>query len=251
MSPANIVTLVLILLIIAILLGRQLRNLLPADHLSAETKDTIKLAMGLIATMTALVLGLLVSSAKGSYDAERTQVVQMTAKIMYVNRLLSLYGPDSMDVRKQFHSAIEDGIRRLWPDDKKLQAELTPNLEAGDSVYLKIEALAPANQAQQKLKALVETGLTDLAQQRALLLAQSQTAISIPMLVVVVSWLFIIFGSFSLLAPPNKTASVALLISSVAVSGAIFLLLELDQPFNGIIRIPNQEMLNALHQLPG
>jgi hypothetical protein len=250
MSPTIVSIIVLILLIVAILIGRQLRQLIPEKRVSEDTKDTVKLAMGLVATMAALLLGLLVSSAKGSYDAERTQVIQMAAKVSYLNRILSLYGPESMDARKQFHEAIEGAIRRLWPKDKRLKAELDPNIEAGDSVYFKLEALAPSTDAQRKLKVLAEAGAADLAQLRALLVAQSESSISTPMLTVVVSWLVVIFGSFSLLAPPNMTANVALFISALAVAGAIFLLLELDSPFDGIIKIPNREMMNALNQLP-
>jgi hypothetical protein len=250
MNPAILATIVLASLVAAIWIGRQLRRVLPEHQLGDETKDTVKLTMGLIGTMTALLLGLLVSSAKGSYDAERTQVVQMAAKVAYLNRILSLYGPESLDARKQIHAAIEDAIRRLWPHDKRLKAELRPNIEAGDSVYFKIEALSPTGEAQQKLKVLAEASAADLAQLRALLVAQSGTSISTPMLAVVVSWLVIIFASFSLLAPPNMTASIALFISSLAVAGAIFLLLELDSPFDGIIKIPSREMMNALNQLP-
>ena len=246
MNPALVGVLVLIGLSVAILFGHKF----PGDQLTAETRDTIKLAIGLIGTMTVLLLGLLVSSAKGTYDAERTQVIQMTAKVAYLNRLLSLYGPDAMDVRKAFHSALQDAIRRIWPNDKSLPAQLAPNTEAGDLVYFKIQALKPSNEAEQKLKSMVEAAAADLAQSRALLVAQSQAAISSAMLVVVISWLVIIFGGFSLIAPPNAPSITALVVSAAAVSAAIFLLLELDHPFTGLIRIPNQEMIDVLNQLP-
>jgi hypothetical protein len=246
MNPALVAVLVLSVLSVAILLGHKF----PGDKLTSETRDTVKLAIGLIGTMTALLLGLLVSSAKGTYDAERTQVIQMTAKVAYLNRLLSLYGPGAIEVRKAFHSALEDAIRRIWPDDKSLPAQLAPNTEAGDSVYFKIQALKPTNETEQKLKSMVEATAADLAQSRALLVAQSQTAISSAMLVVVISWLVIIFAGFSLIAPPNAPSIIALVVSAAAVSGAIFLLLELDHPFTGLIQIPNQEMIDVLKQLP-
>src|ERR1700750_2245190 len=127
MNPAILSAIVLASLLAAIWIGRQLRRVLPEHQLDGETKDTVKLTMGLIGTMAALLLGLLVSSAKSTYDAERTQVVQMAAKVSYLNRVLSLYGPESLDARKQFHAGIEDAIWRLWPNDKKLKAELRPN----------------------------------------------------------------------------------------------------------------------------
>ena len=131
MSPSVIALIVLVLLVAAVLFGQRFHG----DQFSRETKDTVKLAMGLIGTMAALLLGLLVSSAKGTYDAQRSQVIQMAAKVSYLDRILSLYGPETSQARKQFRTAIEDSIRRLWPTDKKLIAELKPNVEAGDSFF--------------------------------------------------------------------------------------------------------------------
>jgi hypothetical protein len=249
MNPLYVALAVLGALILAIWIGHLFRRQLPDRRLNEETKDTVKLTIGLIGTMAALLLGLLVSSAKASYDAERTQVTQMTAKIVFLNRVLNLYGPETRDTRRQLHVSIEDAIERLWPKSKGRAVDITPNIEAGDSVYFSIQALSPANETQQKLKTIAETTVAELAQLRALLIAQAESSISAPLLVVVISWLFIIFASFSLLAPPNKTATVALFISSLAVGGAIFLLLELDGPFEGLIRIPNREMAKAMDQI--
>src|SRR3954468_15266103 len=110
MSPALIATAVLATLILAMSIGRQFRRLLPERRLNEETKDTVKLTMGLVGTMAALLLGLLISSAKASYDAERTQVTQMTAKIVFLNRVLNLYGPESKDTRRQLRVSLEDAI---------------------------------------------------------------------------------------------------------------------------------------------
>ncbi len=250
MSPiiASIITLVALCL--AILVGHQIRRTLPDRRLNDETKDTVKLSMGLVGTLTALLLGLLISSAKNSYDTQRSQVTQMVAKVAVLNRVLALYGDETLPARKLFRLAIEDAIRRLWPKDRNASAQLQPNTQVADSVYFEIEALTPANDRQQKLKAIAETNAVDIAQQRALLVAQSERSVSAPMLLVLASWLIIIFASFSLLAPPNLMANLALVISSIAVAGAIFLLLELDQPFDGLLRIPNREMVNAWQQLP-
>ena len=250
MKPVLLSIAVLVSLIVAVFVGRWLRRLLPEHHFSSDTKDTVKLAMGLVGTMAALLLGLLISSAKDSYDAERSQVVQMAAKISFLNRILVIYGPEAADARARFHSAVEDGIAHLWPEEKHRQAQLEPNREIGNSVYFAIAGLASKNELQQKLKTMAENAATDVAQERALLVAQAQSSISLLMLVVVVSWLIFIFVSFSLLAPDNSTATVALIISSLAVSGAIFLILELNQPFDGLLQIPSYQLRNALSELP-
>jgi len=236
-------------LIGTVLLGMGLRRVLPEDHLSTESKDVVKLAMGLVATMAALVLGLLVSSAKGAYDTKRSEVIQMAAKIAFLDRLLTVYGPEAAQARAQVRNTLEEAVRQMWPEEARRPAVLAPNTQAGNVAYAAIQHLAPNDDEQRSAKAQAMTLATDLGQLRSLLVAQSVASISIPMLIILVSWLAIIFLGFSVLAPPNATAIVALMISALAVSGAIFLILELDQPFGGLIRISSEPMLNALHQL--
>ena len=108
---------------------------------------------------------------------------------------------------------------------------------------------SPRDDTQRALKTQAASLAVDLAQLRTLLLAQSVSSISKPLLIMVVSWLVVIFLSFSLLAPPNATANLALMVAALSVAGAIFLILELDHPFGGLIRISSEPMQNALKQL--
>jgi hypothetical protein len=232
----------------AVLLGRTLRRLLPEDHLTADSRDTIKLAMGLVSTMTALVLGLLVSSAKGAYDTKRSEVIQMAAKVAFFDRVLTNYGPEAAGARAGFHEVVKEVVQQMWPGEAGVPVHLAPDTRAGNVVYSAIEGLSPHDDAQRKLKEEAITLATDFAQLRSLLVAQSVASISKPMLIILVSWLVVIFLGFSVLAPPNATVMFALMVSALAVSGAIFLILELDEPFSGLIRISSEPMLNALHQ---
>jgi hypothetical protein len=202
-----------------------------------------------VATMAALVLGLLVSSAKGSYDTERSEVIQMASKIAFLDRILTLYGSEAANAREQVRDTVAEAVQRSWPGEPGLPAHLAPNTQAGNVVYGAIQSLAPHDDTQRSLKAQALTLATDLGQVRSLLAAQSVPSISTPMLIILVCWLAIIFLGFSVLAPPNATTMLALMVSALAVSGAIFLILELDQPFVGLIRIPSEPMVNALHQL--
>src|SRR6267143_2592326 len=157
----------------AILLGRALRRLLPDDHLTADSRDTIKLAMGLVATMTALVLGLLVSSAKGAYDTKRSEVIQMAAKVAFLDRVLGLYGPEAAEARAGIRETVEEAVRQMWPEETRVPARLTPNTHTGNVVYSAIQGLSPHDDAQRKLKEEAITLATDFAQLRSLLAAQS------------------------------------------------------------------------------
>jgi hypothetical protein len=230
----------------AVWLGMLLRRLLPEHHLSSDTKDAVKLAMGLVATMAALLLGLLVSSAKGTYDAQRNQVIQMAAKIAVLDRVLGLYGPEAADPRAQLRTAVEEAVRRVWIQARIVPLHKLTDRHAGDAVHSAIQQLDPHNDSQRLLKSQAVSLGMEIGELRALMLAQSVASISMPLLVVVVCWLVVIFFSFSLLAPPNATATLALIVSAFSVASAIFLILELDRPFGGLIQIPSEPLLNAL-----
>src|SRR5512137_1575236 len=135
-----------------VLFGRTLRRHLPDHHLSGDSKDAVKVAMGLVATMTALLLGLLVSSSKGTYDTERTEVIQMAAKVTFLDRVLHAYGPDATDARAKFHAAVADEVRRLWPDQPGPSARALPSSETGDAIYAAIQQLSPHDDFQRGLK---------------------------------------------------------------------------------------------------
>jgi hypothetical protein len=250
MNMVLIAFILFVVLVGAALLGRRVRRYLPEDHLSADSRDSVKLAMGLLATMTALVLGLLVSSAKDGYDTKRSVVIQMAAKVAFLDRVLALYGPETAEARGDLRAAVTDAVRHIWPTDKGGPANFTPNQQMGDALYVGIQRLSPHDDAQRALKAQVATLMVDLGQLRSLLIAQSIPSISKPMLIILVSWLVVIFFGFSLIAPPNATTMLALVASAFSVACAIFLILELDHPFGGLIHIPSEPLINVLTHLP-
>src|SRR5262252_124258 len=144
-----------VIFVSAALVGRYVRRYLPDAHLSADSRDAVKLAMGLVATMTALVLGLLVSSAKEGYDTKRSEVIQMAAKVAFLDRVLTVYGPEAARARGELRDAVADAVRRIWPTDQGGRVELAPNQEAGDAVFVAVEQLSPHDDAQRALKAQV------------------------------------------------------------------------------------------------
>jgi len=231
------------------LVGMRLRAALPDHQLSAETKDTVRVGMGLVATMTALLLGLLIATAKGSYDTQRSQVIQMAGRVGYLDRVLTLYGPETAEIRSLLHVSTESLIQKLWLDERSQEAQVDPALATGQVVYSSIHKLAPQNDEQRALKAQALDTINDLGKTRWLLFAQADTSIPTPLLVMVVVWLAIIFLSFGLFAPTNKTVVVAMIVVSLLVSSALFLILELDRPFDGVIQVSSAPMSNALSNL--
>jgi hypothetical protein len=225
-----------------------LRALLPEHHLSQDSRDVVKLGMGLIATITALVLGLLVASAKSSFDTQRNGVARLAGDVQFLDRILAHYGAEAKDARDQLRRSVADLLERTWPED----GSRTGQLEAPGSyegVIDTIQALAPKNDAQRSLQAAALRTVGDVTHARWLLFAQKGSSIPVPFLVVMVFWLAMLFASFSLFARPNTTVVTTLLICALSVAGAVLLILELDRPFEGFIRISGDPLRAALDRL--
>jgi hypothetical protein len=251
-SALAVATIVLACVFGGALLGMFLRGLLPAHHLSDESKDVVRLGTGLVATMAALVLGLLVASAKGSYDAQKDGLDEIAANLTLLDTVLAQYGPETRDVREALRRTVAGAMARLWPEDGSQEPTLgaPETTAAGKSLHVQLLALVPANDTQRGLQAQALQIATDLARTRLLLVAQQKSgAISGAFLVILTFWLVVLFASFGLYAPRNATVVGALLISAVSVSGAVFLILELNQPFGGLIQISSAPLRNAFAHL--
>ncbi len=229
--------------------GILLHAVLPQHHLASETKDIVKMGMGLVGTMAALVLGLLVASAKGSYDAQGAEVTQLAANFALLDRVLAHYGPETKEVRGLMRSAGGRMIDQLWSKDT---SSATPSLapSAGGEILLdKIQGLAPTNDTQRSLQGQALSMTMDLGKTRWLMYAQQAVSVSTPLLVVLVLWLTAIFISFGLFAPFNGTVVTSLLVSALSVSGAILLILEMYSPYSGLIQVSSAPLRAALAQL--
>jgi len=223
-----------------------LQMILPEHHLSTESKDVIKLGMGLTATMSALVLALLISSAKSSYDTQRNELTQAAANIILVDRVLAHYGPETKEARDLLKLSVSGMIDRLWPNDGSGSAKLGPTTAGGELFFDKIQELTPQNDVQRSLQAEAVKMSIDIGQARLLLFEQGGRSIPMPFLVLLIFWVTIIFLSFGLFAPRNATVVATLFLCALSVSGAIFLILELDRPFAGLIQISSAPLRNAM-----
>jgi hypothetical protein len=227
--------------------GMYLRKALPAQHLTAESRDLIRLGVGLIATMSALILGLLIASAKGSYDTQRNEILQLSGEVVVLDRVLAHYGTEAKEARDALKANVGNMIDRVWSRNESTRTGLESM--TGEVLLDKIQELAPTSDAQRSLQSLAVNMSIKLGQTRWLLVAQSRRSIPVPFLVAVVFWFCIIFASFGLAAPRNPVVIITLLICAVSVSLAIFMILELDQPFQGTVQISSEPLRNALAHL--
>jgi len=230
------------------MLGVFLRSTLPDQHRSAESKETVKLAMGLVATMSALVLGLLVSSAKGFYDTQSTELTEMSAKAVLLDRVLAHYGPEAKETRDLLRVAVVNNLDRIWPQERTRTSDLEPRIGT-DVVLDKIQALSPTDDKHRSLQAQALSMAIGLGQTRWLMYEQGAAAVSTPLLVVLVFWLTMIFFSFGLYGPRNAIVIVGLFVSGLSVSGAILLILEMYTPYRGLIQISSAPLRSALAHL--
>lgn len=251
MSSLTIALIVLACVFGGSLLGLYLRTLLPEHHLGSESKDVVKLATGLIATMSALVLGLLISSAKGSFDKINDEIVLDSAKVIQLDRALATYGPETRELRDLIKRQYTNIVESLISGDHAELAKLaTPEtLGRAEKFQAGIAGLSPHSDIQRQLKARALQILGELSSSRWVVLLRSEGSVSMPLLVALVSWLTVIFTAFGLLAPRNETVVAALFICALAASVAIFLILEMDRPLEGMIRISGAPLRAALAHL--
>ena len=246
MSPFEVGCIVLVCVFGGAMLGMTIHTLLPEPHLNSESKDVIKLGMGLIATMSALVLALLTNSAKGSYDTQRNEVTQVSANVILLDRVLAHYGPETKDARDLIKVSVAAMIDRIWPSDRVEAAKLGPTSTSGELFFDKIQELTPKDDVQHALQAQALNLSIQIGQARLLLFEQGGRSIPMPFLVLLIFWVTTIFLSFGLFAPRNATVIVTLFLCALSVAGAIFLIMELDRPFGGLIEISSAPLRNAM-----
>ena len=248
-SAVAISTLVFVCVFGAAMLAMRVRAAIPQHHLTEGAESAIKLAAGLVGTMSALVLGLLLASAQTQYYADSNVTTQMAATAILLDRMIAGFGSDATPVRADLRRNVESMRHGIWPDDTSMPVQLDPSTVDGTELYIAIESLEPKTGVQRSLKPQIQQKAIALGQMRWQLAEQANTDVSAPLLVVVVCWLAVIFFSYGLFAPANATVVVMLLFAALSVSDAIFLILELDTPYGGLIQISSKPIDSALEHL--
>jgi hypothetical protein len=233
------------------LLGMWLRGRLPEHHLSNESKEVVKLGVGLVATMAALVLGLVTASAKSFFDEQQAAIKSSAADVLVLDRLLARYGPETKNIRESIRLAVVERLEATWPQEKSQPVELeiagsTPTIEGIDE---RIHALSPTTDQQRWLQSRA-LGVTDeLLKTRWLALGSVHNAVPVAFLAIVVVWLAVIFASFGLMAPQNWTVVAVFVVCAISVAAAIFLVLEMNRPFEGTITVSSEPIRYTLSHL--
>jgi hypothetical protein len=235
----------------AALMAMFIGDRLPEHHLDSYSKEVVRLVMGLIATITALVLGLLISSAHSAYDAQQAEVQQLSVRVHQIDRILAHFGPEAIAPRELLRRIVAADIARIWPIDGTGGAQYAPlsAQQEAEGLFDGIATLSPKTDLQRLGQNRALQLLASIGETRRLMVEQAQTGLPWPFLLVLVSWLTILFFGFGLFARFNATVVVALFVGSLSVAGAVFLILEMNQPYGGWMATPSAPLRNALTQM--
>jgi hypothetical protein len=237
-------------------LGSLIRRRIPEQHLLEDSRDVLKMASGMIATLVALVIGLLVRSSKSSYDQASAGVTQIGAKVILLDRVLERYGPETRAIRRRMSEVIASSIERLWPSGRGMNPSLASIEQSTgvDDVHDMIAQLEPRDETHRILRSHALATSMDLAQFRWLIIEQAQTRLPVVFLGILIFWLTVLFASLGLLAPRNVTTWSSLFVCALSMAGAIYLILEMNRPLEGAVQIspaPLQKALSVIAKSPG
>jgi hypothetical protein len=233
------------------LVGMAVQTRLPPEQRTPGSQDAIKMTAGVISLMAALVLGLLVSSAKNNFDSASAAITRAGARVIMLDRVLAQYGAESAAVRDELRRSVAAGIELLWPEVPRVEGALKAfeRTNMMERMLVQIRALEPRTDAQRALREQAQALGNELLLSRWLQIEQAQIPLPRPFLHVLLFWFTMLFASFGLVAPPNATVRTVLFVGAAALGTAIFLILEMNDPMDGIIKVSGGPMVKALEQL--
>jgi hypothetical protein len=234
------------------LLGMVFRRVLPDHHVSDESKDVMKMVTAMIATLAALVIGLLIASAKGSFDTLNGGLTHAGGRIILLDRVMAQYGPETREARDLLRRGVASRIEQFWPKERTGQTEAKAFDPAAviEGLQGRLRQLSPQNDDQRWLQSRALQVSGDLAENFWFLIEQKgQSSLPMPFLVMLVAWLVIIFFTFGLFSPRNATVIVVLLLGALSTAGSLYLIQELDRPYGGLIQVSSAPLRNALAHL--
>ncbi|RAI60362.1 bestrophin-like domain [Roseicella frigidaeris] len=251
MSALGLAAIALGLSLLASLLGLWLRSVLPAHHLEAESREAMHLVLALVASMAALVLGLLVNTAQGVYRNQGENLLALAADLVTLDRVLLRYGPAAQEVRLVLRQDVRAEFGVIMTADGVRSALMLPAAEQNllEPLNEALRRLQPGTQAQRHDLDLALDLAEAITRTRTLMAARQESALPGPFLGVLLFWLTILFLGFGLLARPNPTVAASMLIGALAVASALFLIIELDRPFDGLMHLSNAPLQAALRAI--
>lgn len=231
--------------------GVLLQGKLPQDHRDGPSKEAVQLVMGLIATMAALVLSLLIASTHTFYTTQQEEVQKLAVDIVLLDEALSRYGPETQTTRQVLRRDIAKALHAISPDEGVGSASVRPAgaPEGTKPLFEQVQDLRPSTPPQQFDQAKALDLMAKIAATRLLIHEQTSNAVPLLLVVVLISWLTFLFLGFGLFARPNATVFAAMLFGAFSVAAAIFLILDMNHPYSGLIHVDTKPIRSAFDQI--
>ena len=210
-------------------------------------KDVVRLGMALLASIAALVLSLLINSSYGVYEGQRSDLRTLAADVINLDNTLRLYGEEARPTRVLLRQGVIEAVEHLWSRPSLNMFAMQGS--SGEKAYLMLLDLVPRDEKQATLKALALQISNQIAQSRLRLFERSEPDLPMSLLVILAAWMVCLFLSFCLFSPLKPTSIVALLLVALSISAALFLILELSEPFSGLVRLSDHPLTGALPAL--
>jgi hypothetical protein len=230
------------------LVGMFIHSHLPNEHLDSDSKEAVRLGMALVGTTVALVLGLLIASGKAFYDTLNSEITQLAADVVFLDKVLNHYGPETKEIRELLRDLVVRMVDVTWEQHSADSTHFAPSTDTGP-LFEKTQELSPHNDSQRFLLSQALSSVAKVGQTRLLMVAQTTSSVPMPLLTVLVFWLTLLFMSFGLFVRPNVVVVVSLFACALAICFAVLLILDMYQPYAGLIRVPNAPLRAALAQL--
>jgi hypothetical protein len=247
-SSLAITAIVLVCVIAGSWFGMWLGSRLPEPHRNAESRDAVKLATGMLSVLAALVLGLLIASVKNAFDTTDMQIRQFAATLILLNQTMVDYGPETAEPRIMLRDYTVRALADNWPQDSGMPIRME-DAQAGnllDGIRAAVLRLPGGSPRRDTLRADAASLVEDALKTRWLLIERAESSIQPLFLEILIAWITLIFVSFGYNAPRNATVATSFLLGAAALAACIFLIVEIDTPFDGLINVSSMPMRNAL-----
>jgi hypothetical protein len=256
--------LVLFTLLGSSVLGLVINPLLSERHRSREVTDFVQLVIAMLVTFAGLVLGLLTSSVKASFDQVGNDLTGLSIELIQLDECLREWGKEAAPIRKILRTYTATAIATTWTDEPRPPGSYYPTevttihgtpleSEVTDDMLIRVElgirGLEPHDPMQSRLETTCIAQYERLMQRHWRLIEETSGSMSTPFLIVLIFWLAVVFSAFGLNAPHNLLSYVTIALAGVSIASVIFVILDMDKPFGGIFAVSSQPMRHALLHL--
>jgi hypothetical protein len=255
-----LVLIVFVLLLSASGLGMYLHGRLGERHRTSETVDHVRLVVSILVTFTALVLSLLLSEVKGTFDTFDARLRAFAGDLVNLDIHLREYGPDAEPIRVTLRKYVAAAIADTWRDEPAPTGNYPRFPQTSDverqqlgalliQVDFAIHKLDPPDHFRQRLADALANQIDEALHARRQLLETAHDTISWPLMLAMCAWLAVVFGVFGLLSPRNAVVYLSIVTCAICVASAIFLIDDFDSPLDGLLRVPSDALRTALNHI--